>query len=136
MTSIAAVETEDDTADLPNEPEVLRPIPKFRPFNEFVLVRDLSGSGEKRTKGGIIIPTQYASKKDELAEVEVVRVSTGVLKSNGDLREPRVKEGQHLVVAQSNLQRQGPQHWGDERVYVITEDDIIGVVEPESAAQN
>jgi co-chaperonin GroES (HSP10) len=105
--------------------------PKFKPFNEFILVQEVGeGGGEKISKGGIVLPDVpkapgESSSNEDLMEVVVVAISDGVLNENtGEFRKPRVAEHDHLWISTHHRSR-NPQPWGKEEVRVIQEADIV-----------
>lgn len=107
--------------------------PKYHPFNEFILVRDVGeDSGLKKSKTGrLYLPDmkiedkQGGGSNENLMEVEVVAVSDGIFNENtGEYRTPRVKEGDHLWISTHHRSR-NPQPWGKEEVRIIQEADVV-----------
>ncbi len=93
----------------------------IRPLHDRVLVRRLEG--DKKTKGGIVIPDTAAEKP---MEGEVVSVGSGKLLDNGELRALDVKAGDKILFGKYS----GTEVKVDgEELIVMREDDIMGVIE-------
>jgi chaperonin GroES len=93
----------------------------IRPLHDRVLVRRLEG--DKKTKGGIVIPDTAAEKP---MEGEVVSVGNGKLLDNGELRALDVKAGDKILFGKYS----GTEVKVDgEELIVMREDDIMGVIE-------
>jgi len=93
----------------------------IRPLHDRVLVRRLEG--DKKTKGGIVIPDTAAEKP---MEGEVVSVGSGKLLDNGELRALDVKAGDKILFGKysgTEVKVNG------EELIVMREDDIMGVIE-------
>jgi len=94
---------------------------KLRPLHDRVVVRR---SEEERTSaGGILIPDSAAEKP---IQGEVVAAGNGKILSNGDVRPLDVKVGDRVLFGKYS----GTEvKVSDEKLLVMREDDIMGVVE-------
>jgi chaperonin GroES len=97
----------------------------IRPLHDRVVVRRLEE--ERVSAGGIVIPDS-ATEKPMMAEV--VAVGNGKIMENGDVRAMDVKVGDRILFgkyAGTEVTVQGDQF------VVMREDDIMGIVELETA---
>jgi chaperonin GroES len=95
--------------------------PKIKPLGQNVLLRRLEA--EEKTKGGIILPD---TAKEKPKEGEVLAVGEGELDKNGKRKEFQVKKGDRVIFssyAGTDLKLDG------EEYLILSEDDILGVVE-------
>ena len=93
----------------------------LRPLHDRVVIRR---SEEERTSaGGILIPDTATEKP---IQGEVVAVGKGKILDNGDVRPLDVKAGDRVLFGKYS----GTEvKVGDEKLLVMREDDIMGVVE-------
>jgi len=95
--------------------------PKIRPLGQNVLLRRLEA--EEKTKGGIILPD---TAKEKPREGEVLAVGEGELDKDGKRKEFQVKAGDRVIFssyAGTEVKLHG------EEYLILSEDDILGVVE-------
>jgi chaperonin GroES len=95
--------------------------PKIKPLGQNVLVRRLEA--EERTKGGIYLPD---TAKEKPKEGEVLAVGEGDIGKDGKRKEFQVKRGDRVIFssyAGTEIKMEG------EEYLIISEDDILGVVE-------
>ena len=95
--------------------------PKIRPLGQNVLLRRLEA--EEKTKGGIILPD---TAKEKPREGEVLAVGEGELGKDGKRKDFQVKQGDRVIFssyAGTEVKISG------EEFLIISEDDILGVVE-------
>ena len=93
----------------------------LRPLHDRVVIRR---SEEERTSaGGILIPDTAAEKP---IQGEVVAIGKGKILDNGDVRSLDVKVGDRVLFGKYS----GTEvKVGDEKLLVMREDDIMGVIE-------
>jgi chaperonin GroES len=93
----------------------------LRPLHDRVVVRR---SEEERTSaGGILIPDTATEKP---SQGEVVAVGKGKILDNGDVRALDVKVGDRVLFGKYS----GTEvKVGDEKLLVMREDDLMGVIE-------
>lgn len=94
---------------------------KLRPLGDHIIVKPVKP--EEVTKSGIIIPGGSAEKPEQ---GEVVAVGPGKLNENGQRQPMDVQVGQKVVFkkyAPDEIKLDG------EEIYVLSQDDIIAVVE-------
>ena len=95
--------------------------PKIRPLGQNVLLRRLEA--EEKTKGGIILPD---TAKEKPREGEVLAVGEGELNKDGKRKDFQVKQGDRVIFSSYA----GTEvKLGGEEYLIISEDDILGVVE-------
>lgn len=95
--------------------------PKIRPLGQNVLLRRLEA--ESKTKGGIILPD---TAKEKPREGEVLAIGEGELKKDGKRKDFQVKRGDRVIFSSYA----GTEvKLGGEEYLIISEDDILGVVE-------
>jgi chaperonin GroES len=93
----------------------------LRPLHDRVVVR--RKEEERTSAGGILIPDTAAEKP---IEGEVIAVGRGKPLDNGDLRRLDVKVGDRVLFGKYS----GTEvKVGDEKLLVMREDDIMGVIE-------
>ena len=95
--------------------------PKIRPLGQNVLLRRLEA--EEKTKGGIILPD---TAKEKPREGEVLAIGEGELGKDGKRKDFQVKQGDRVIFssyAGTEVKLAG------EEYLIISEDDILGVVE-------
>ncbi len=94
---------------------------KIRPLGQNVLLRRLEA--EEKTKGGIYLPD---TAKEKPREGEILAVGEGELDKNGKRRQFSVKEGDRVIFssyAGTEIKV------GGEEFMILSENDILGVVE-------
>ncbi|NVZ09466.1 co-chaperone GroES [Allochromatium humboldtianum] len=93
----------------------------LRPLHDRVVIRR---SEEERTSaGGILIPDSATEKP---SQGEVVAVGKGKILDNGDVRALDVKVGDRVLFGKYS----GTEvKIGDEKLLVMREDDLMGVIE-------
>jgi len=94
---------------------------KIRPLGQNVLLRRLEA--EEKTKGGIILPD---TAKEKPREGEVLAIGEGELGKDGKRKDFQVKQGDRVIFssyAGTEVKLSG------EEYLIISEDDILGVVE-------
>ncbi|MHC4972312.1 MAG: co-chaperone GroES [Planctomycetota bacterium] len=95
--------------------------PKIRPLGQNVLLRRLEA--EEKTKGGIILPD---TAKEKPREGEVLAIGEGELSKDGKRKDFQVKQGDRVIFSSYA----GTEvKLGGEEYLIISEDDILGVVE-------
>ena len=95
--------------------------PKIRPLGQNVLLRRLEA--EAKTKGGIILPD---TAKEKPREGEVLAIGEGELNKDGKRKDFQVKRGDRVIFSSYA----GTEvKLGGEEYLIISEDDILGVVE-------
>jgi chaperonin GroES len=94
---------------------------KIRPLGQNVLLRRLEA--EEKTKGGIILPD---TAKEKPREGEVLAIGEGELGKDGKRKDFQVKQGDRVIF--SSYAGTEVKLGGDEYL-IISEDDILGVVE-------
>jgi chaperonin GroES len=93
----------------------------LRPLHDRVVVR--RKEEERTSAGGILIPDTAAEKP---IEGEVIAIGRGKPLDNGDLRRLDVKVGDRVLFGKYS----GTEvKLGDEKLLVMREDDIMGVIE-------
>ena len=95
--------------------------PKIRPLGQNVLLRRLEA--EEKTKGGIILPD---TAKEKPREGEVLAIGEGELGKDGKHKDFQVKAGDRVIFssyAGTEIKV------GGEELMILSEDDILGVVE-------
>ena len=99
----------------------------FRPLHDRVVVRRIEQ--DEKTAGGIIIPD---TAKEKPQEGEIVAVGPGARDENGQIQPLDVKAGDRVLFGK----------WSGTEVkidgndlLIMKESDILGVIEPESAAK-
>ena len=94
---------------------------KIRPLGQNVLLRRLEA--EEKTKGGIILPD---TAKEKPREGEVLAIGEGELGKDGKRKDFQVKQGDRVIFSSYA----GTEvKLGGEESLIISEDDILGVVE-------
>jgi chaperonin GroES len=95
--------------------------PKIRPLGQNVLLRRLEA--EEKTKGGIYLPD---TAKEKPREGEILALGEGELTKDGKHKEFQVKKGDRVIFSSYA----GTEvKLGGEEYLIISEDDILGVVE-------
>jgi chaperonin GroES len=100
---------------------------KFRPLHDRVMIRRIDPEG--RTTGGIIIPDTAQEKP---MEGEIVAVGPGARNETGKVVPLDVKPGDRILFGKwsgSEIKLDG------EDLLIMTESDIMGVIEPPAAAR-
>lgn len=100
----------------------------IRPLHDRVIVKRLEE--ERKTASGIVIPDTAAEKPDQ---GEVITVGNGKVLEDGTVRALDVKAGDRVLFgkyAGTTVKIK------DEEFLVLREDDIMGIVEDESAGAN
>lgn len=95
--------------------------PKIKPLGQNVLLRRLEA--EEKTKGGIILPD---TAKEKPREGEVLALGEGELDKNGKKKDFQVRKGDRVIFssyAGTEVKLDG------EEYLILSEDDILGVVE-------
>ena len=95
----------------------------IKPIGDRVLVRPESASDE-RSPSGIIIPDTARKEKPERGEV--LAVGDGKRTEKGDLIPLRVKKGDTIIFSKYGYDEVKV---GDEDLYILTEANILAVVE-------
>ena len=98
----------------------------FRPLHDRVLIRRVEA--EEKTSGGIIIPD---TAKEKPMEGEVIAVGPGARDEAGKLVPLDVKSGDRILFGKwsgAEIKLDG------EDLLIMTEADVLGVIEPTSAA--
>lgn len=99
----------------------------FRPLGDRVLVRRVEE--EEKTRGGIIIPD---TAKEKPQEGEVIAVGPGARDESGKVQPLDVKAGDRILFGKwsgTEVKLEGKD------LLIMKESDILGVLEPEKAAQ-
>jgi chaperonin GroES len=94
---------------------------KIRPLHDRILVKRLEG--ERKSKGGIIIPD---TAKEKPVEGEVVAVGNGKILDNGEVRPLDIKVGDRILFgkyAGTEVKVSG------EEYLIMREDDVVGIIE-------
>jgi chaperonin GroES len=102
-------------------PTIRKPIMKFRPLHDRVVVRRLNA--EEKTRGGIIIPDTAQEKP---MEGEVIAVGPGARNETGAVVALDVKEGDRILFGKwsgTEVKLDG------EELLIMKESDIMGIVE-------
>lgn len=94
---------------------------QYKPLHDHILIQAVSK--EEQSKGGIILPDTVDKEKPEMGEV--VAVGEGKMLDNGQRRPLSVAVG-NKVVFKSYAPDKIP---GDEELYIISEDDVLAIVE-------
>ena len=100
---------------------------KFRPLHDRVVVKRVAE--EEKTKGGIIIPD---TAKEKPMEGEIVAVGPGARDENGKLVPLDVKAGDRILFGKwsgTEIKLDG------QELLIMTEADVLGVIEPTTAAK-
>jgi chaperonin GroES len=95
--------------------------PKIRPLGQNVLLRRLEA--EEKTKGGIYLPD---TAKEKPREGEILAIGEGELDKNGKRKAFSVKAGDRVIFssyAGTEIKV------GGEEFMILSENDILGVVE-------
>jgi chaperonin GroES len=98
---------------------------KFRPLHDRVVIRRVDEAGT--SKGGIIIPD---TAKERPMEGEIVAVGPGARDDKGVLVPLGVKTGDRILFGKwsgSEIKLDG------EELLIMTEADVMGVIEPAAA---
>ncbi|QGU33636.1 co-chaperone GroES [Thermochromatium tepidum] len=94
---------------------------KLRPLHDRVVIR--RHEEERTSAGGILIPDTATEKP---SQGEVIAVGKGKILDNGDVRPLDVKVGDRVLFGKYS----GTEvKVGDEKLLVMREDDIMGVIE-------
>ena len=99
---------------------------KFRPLHDRVVVKRVEEEG--KTKGGIIIPD---TAKEKPMEGEIVAVGPGARDEKGTLVPLDVKKGDRILFGKwsgTEIKLDG------QELLIMTEADVLGVIEPTAAA--
>ena len=99
----------------------------IRPLHDRIVVRRLDE--ERTSSGGIVIPDSAAEKP---MTGEVLAVGNGKRQDNGERLIPDVKAGDTVLFGKysgTEVKVEG------EEVLVMREDDVMGVIEADAAAQ-
>jgi chaperonin GroES len=94
---------------------------KLRPLHDRILVKRIEG--EKKTRGGLIIPD---TAKEKPQEGKVIAVGAGRIDEDGRLRPLDVRKGDRVLFAKysgTEIQALGDEH------LIIREDDVLAVLE-------
>jgi len=95
--------------------------PKIRPLGQNVLLRRLEA--EEKTKGGIYLPD---TAKEKPREGEILAVGEGEVGKDGKRKGFQVKKGDRVIFSSYA----GTEvKLGGEEYLILSEDDILGVVE-------
>ena len=100
---------------------------KFRPLHDRVVIRRVDEAGT--SKGGIIIPD---TAKEKPMEGEIVAVGPGTRDDKGALVPLGVKTGDRILFGKwsgSEIKLDG------QDLLIMTEGDVLGVIEPAAAAK-
>ncbi len=100
---------------------------KFRPLHDRVLIRRVES--EEKSAGGIIIPD---TAKEKPMEGEVVAAGPGARGDDGALQPMDVKAGDRVLFGKwsgTEVKLDG------EELIIMKESDIMGVIEPGTAAR-
>ena len=99
----------------------------FRPLHDRVVVRRIEQ--DEKTAGGIIIPD---TAKEKPQEGEIVAVGPGARDENGQIQPLDVKAGDRVLFGKwsgTEVKIDG------DDLLIMKESDILGVIEPTSAAK-
>lgn len=96
-------------------------MPKLKPLGDHVIVKP--SKPEEVTKSGIILPTNSNEKPEQ---GEVIAVGPGKVNEKGERAAMDVKVGDKVV-----FKKYAPDEIkiDDEEVYVLSQDDIVAVIE-------
>ena len=100
---------------------------KFRPLHDRIVVRRVEA--DEKTPGGIIVPDTAMEKPQQ---GEVLAVGPGARDESGQLRPLDVKAGDRILFGKwsgTEIRLDG------EDLLIMKEDDVMGVLEVESAAR-
>jgi chaperonin GroES len=100
---------------------------KFRPLHDRIVVRCVEA--DEKTPGGIIVPD---TAKEKPQQGEVLAVGPGARDESGQLRPLDVKAGDRILFGKwsgTEIRLDG------EDLLIMKEDDVMGVLEVESAAR-
>jgi chaperonin GroES len=100
---------------------------KFRPLHDRIVVRRVEA--DEKTPGGIIVPD---TAKEKPQQGEVLAVGPGARDESGQLRPLDVKAGDRILFGKwsgTEIRLDG------EDLLIMKEDDVMGVLEVESAAR-
>ncbi|MFH1024602.1 MAG: co-chaperone GroES [Planctomycetota bacterium] len=101
-------------------------VPKIRPLGDKVLVERLEA--DNKTKGGIVLPD---TAKEKPKEGRVIAVGEGKVLDNGERVKPLLKKGDRVLFTSYSGNEV---KLGDKEFVIMSEDDILGVVEEEAVA--
>lgn len=95
---------------------------KIKPLNDKIIIKPITE--DEVTKSGIVLPDTVDKEKPEKGEV--VAAGPGKLLDNGQRAPMSVKVGDKVM-----FKKYGPDEIkvGDEELLVISEEDIIGILE-------
>ncbi|MFH0819860.1 MAG: co-chaperone GroES [bacterium] len=95
---------------------------KIKPLNDKIIIKPIAE--DEVTKSGIVLPDTVDKEKPEKGEV--VATGPGKLLDNGQRAPMSVKVGDRVM-----FKKYGPDEIkvGDEELLVISEEDIIGILE-------
>ena len=94
---------------------------KYRPLHDKVIVQRLDE--EEKSAGGIIIPD---TAKEKPQQGKVIAVGTGIVLKDGKVIPLQVKPGDRVLFSKYG----GTEvKFGDEDYLVMSEDDILGILE-------
>jgi len=94
---------------------------KVRPLHDRVLVKRIAG--EKKTKGGIIIPD---TAKEKPQQGKVIAVGKGKILEDGVVRKLDIKKGEKILFGKysgTEIKIDGEEH------LIMREEDVLGVIE-------
>jgi chaperonin GroES len=97
----------------------------IRPLDNRVVVRPLVQDGEKKTSGGLIIPSSVNPERIQV-DGEIVTVGPGMRLADGTCARMQLKVGMRVIFGQyagAEIVIDGVKH------YVIRESDVLAVVE-------
>ena len=97
---------------------------KVRPLGDKILVKRLEAA--EKTASGIFLPE---SAKEKPQQAKVVRLGTGRKSESGKAVDFQVKEGDTVVLSKWGGTELPEQAAGEKDVVLISEDDILAVVQ-------
>ena len=95
---------------------------KIYPLYDHVVVEPLQA--KEKTEGGIVLPD---AARQTQAEGIVIAVGCGKITANGNLVEPRVKPGDHVLYGQRAIEI----NMNNKKYQIMSESSILAVVKSE-----
>ncbi|NIA08621.1 MAG: co-chaperone GroES [Nitrospiraceae bacterium] len=94
---------------------------KIRPLHDRILVKRMEG--ERKSKGGIIIPD---TAKEKPVEGKVISVGNGKILDSGEIRPLDIKAGDRILFGKYA----GTEvKVNEEEFLIMREDDVVGIIE-------
>jgi len=104
---------------------------KFVPLHNNIAVKT-DEEKERTTPGGIFIPSTADPDSESVVRATVIAVGRGRRSENGTLIEPSVKVNDIVLLAPP--MSFPTVNTGEGKLHIVTEDDLLGVEEPEEKA--